>query len=203
VTALGALGWVVAHAVWQAAVVAGVLAVFLRVGRSSARLRYATAFGALLLLVAIPIVTAIVLAMADVGVSGARARARVAGAPAPPDVLSLVHSALAPATGWVALAWLAGVVVLLVRWGGGWWLVRRLTSRATRPARPAWTASLRSAAARMGVTSPIELLESTSVDTPTLIGHRRPVILLPVPALEALGRAEVEHNARNNRMRAI
>lgn len=191
-TALGALGWVVAHAVWQAAVVAGVLAVFLRVGRSSARLRYATAFGALLLLVAIPIVTAIVLAMADVGVSGARARARGAGAPAPPDVLSLVHSALAPATGWVALAWLAGVVVLLVRWGGGWWLVRRLRSRATRPARPAWTASLRSAAARMGVTSPIELLESTSVDTPTLIGHRRPVILLPIPAFETLASADAE-----------
>lgn len=191
-TALGALGWVVVHAVWQGAVVAGVLAIFLRVGQASARLRYTTAFGALLLLVALPLVTAIVLTTADVDASSAGVRASGAGASAPAELLFLIHAALAPTTRWVALAWLAGVVVLLGRWGGGWWLVTRLTSRATRPARPVWTASLHSAAARMGVTSSIELLESTSVDTPTLIGHRRPVVLLPIPAFEALATAEVE-----------
>jgi hypothetical protein len=44
----------------------------------------------------------------------------------------------------------------------------------------------------VGVTSPIELLESTSVDTPTLIGHRRPVVLVPIPAFETLATAEGE-----------
>ena len=191
-TALSALGWVIVHAVWQAATVVTAVAVFLRVGKASARLRYATAFGALLLLVALPLITAIVLATVDVHMSGGGTRASGDGASAPAALLVRIHTALARATAWVALAWLAGVVVLLARWSGGWWLVARLASRATRPARPAWTASLRSAAARVGVTSPIELLESTSVDTPTLFGHRRPVVLVPIPAFETLATAEGE-----------
>jgi beta-lactamase regulating signal transducer with metallopeptidase domain len=192
VTLLGALGWVVVHASWQAGIVAGVLALFLHLGRAPAWLRYASAFGALLFIAALPVVTAIVLATVDVDASAASAPASGGGAPAPAKLLFLVGTSLAAGTKWVAVAWLAGVVVLLVRWGGGWWLVARLTSRDARPARPAWAAALRSAAERMGVTSPVELLESTSVDTPTVIGHRRPVVLLPVPAFETLATAEAE-----------
>jgi bla regulator protein blaR1 len=189
--ALDTLGWVIVHAAWQAAVVTGVLALFLRVGQASARLRYASGFGALVLLAALPVVTTIVLATANVGVSSASAPANGAGASVA-EPLALIGRALAPGTDWVALAWLTGVVILLVRWCGGWWLVTRLTARATRPARPAWRASLHRAAARMGVSPLIELHESTSVDTPTLVGHRRPVLLLPIPAFEALAIAEAE-----------
>jgi beta-lactamase regulating signal transducer with metallopeptidase domain len=191
-TVLDVLGWVVLHAAWQAAVVAGVLALFLRGDRASARVRYATAFGSLLFIAALPVVTAVLLATASVDASTARVPANRSGADVPLGLLLLIGTAFAPATKWVSVAWLAGVVVLLVRWGGGWWLVARLTSCATRPARPAWVASLRSAAARLGVTSRVELLESTSVDTPTVIGHRRPVVLLPIPAFEALATAEAE-----------
>ena len=191
-TALSALGWVIVHGVWQATLVACGLAVFLRLEKASVRLRYGTAFGALLVLAALPLITAVALTMADVDASGAGVRATTGAALPPAELLGAVHAAVAPATRWVALAWLAGVLLLLARWGGGWWLITRLRSSATGPARPAWTASLGRAAACVGVTSPVELFESTVVDMPTLIGHRRPVILLPIPAFETLDTAEVE-----------
>ncbi|MFN2565346.1 MAG: M56 family metallopeptidase [Gemmatimonadaceae bacterium] len=193
-TALGMLGWVILHAAWQAAVVAGVLAVFLRFGRAPARLRYATAFGALLILAALPIVTVVTLTTTDASVAGATGglTASETGAATGTQTLLAIHTSVAPAMKWVALAWLAGVAVLLLRWAGGWWLIARLVSRATRPARAAWSLALEATAARIGVTSPVALLESKSVDTPTLLGHRRPVVLLPIPAFEALARAEAE-----------
>jgi beta-lactamase regulating signal transducer with metallopeptidase domain len=195
-TALVTVGWVVVHSTWQAVVVAGVLALFLRFGRAPAHLRYATAFGALLTLVVLALVTAVALA-----VDGARAAIAPAAVVSPSPASALrtgtsallsVHAAVAPAAKWIAVAWLAAVALLLVRWGGGWWLVARLRGRGTRPARRAWEEALASAAMRTGVTSPVTLLESECVDTPVVVGHRRPVMLLPLPAFEALGRAEAE-----------
>ena len=192
--ALDTLGWVIIHAIWQGAAIAGALAIFLRFGRASARLRYGTAFGALLLVVVAAAATAALLASAKVAVvdsSTAMGAGETNAGTQLPRLLA-IHVTLVPVTRWMAVAWLACVVVLLVRWCGGWWLVARLATRGTRPARPAWEASLRTTASRMGIASSVELLESSAVDTPTVVGHRRPVVLLPVPAFEALASAEAE-----------
>jgi beta-lactamase regulating signal transducer with metallopeptidase domain len=192
--ALDTLGWVIVHAIWQGALITGGLAIFLRFGRAPSRLRYGTAFGALLLVVAAPVATAALLASAKVTViDGPTAiAARGIGTGTHTPLVLTLYTALALVTRWMALVWLACVAVLLVRWCGGWWLVARLATRGARPARPAWEASLRTTASRMGVASSVELLESSAVDTPTVVGHRRPVVLLPVPAFEVLASAEAE-----------
>jgi beta-lactamase regulating signal transducer with metallopeptidase domain len=92
----------------------------------------------------------------------------------------------------IALAWLAGVTVLLVRWCGGWWVVRRLTRCGTRPARPEWQTALARAAISTGVRRRVRVVESDRVDTPIVLGHWRPVLLVPVPTFEALAGAEAE-----------
>jgi beta-lactamase regulating signal transducer with metallopeptidase domain len=198
--ALRMLGWVIIHAVWQAAVVAGGLALVLRFGRAPAALRYATAYGALLLVAALSAVTGAMLTTLDAAALGGDVGSALTavkspstgGVPSASGVLFAVHAALAPAVTWLSLAWLAGVAVLLVRWCGAWWILARLATCGARPARAAWNAALMSAAERTGVTTPVTLLESTKVDTPTVVGHRRPVVLLPVPAFEALASAEAE-----------
>jgi beta-lactamase regulating signal transducer with metallopeptidase domain len=188
---LGALGWAIVHSVWQVAAVGAALAVFLRVVRGSTQLRYAASFGALILSAALMAVTAFALESTEV-TAGAFATRTGGTGPESAWTVDALASAGAPAARWVALAWLAGVVLLAVRWAGGLWLVTRGAWLATRPARPAWVAWLRVVAARMGVTAPVELRESADVDTPTLVGHRRPVVVVPVPAFEALARVEAE-----------
>jgi beta-lactamase regulating signal transducer with metallopeptidase domain len=190
-TALDTLGWALVHSIWQAATVAGALALFVRIGRAPAGVRYVAAFGGLIAVAALAVATWVALAAGETGAgmaSGAADGARAASAGTQMPVV--VFTAVAPTTAWLALAWLAGVAILLARWAGGWWLVARLVSRATRPARPAWTASMRATAARLGITFPVELRESTRVESPTLVGHRRPVVLVPIPAFETLPSAE-------------
>jgi beta-lactamase regulating signal transducer with metallopeptidase domain len=191
--AFDTLGWVLVHALWQAAVLAGAAAAVLRIGRASSRFRYATVFGALLAVVALAAVTAAALASAKIAVIGGATMTpsdNATGAETP--LLVTIHTALAPTTRWIGLVWLGCVGILFIRWSGGWWLIGRLRHRGTRPARPSWEALLRVTASRMGVAAPIELLESSAVDTPTVVGHRRPVLLLPVPAFAALARVEAE-----------
>ena len=188
---LGALGWAVVHSSWQAVAVGAALAVFLRVVRASARLRYAASFGALVVAAALAAATAVVLDAADVA-AGAQTAHAAAGAADPRRALDALFTAGTPAARWVGIAWLAGVLMLAARWAGGLWLVTRRACRGTRPARAAWIGSLRAVATRMGLTDPVELRESTTVDTPTLVGHRRPVVVVPVAAFETLSLAEAE-----------
>ena len=99
-----------------------------------------------------------------------------------------VHSWL-PLVVWT---WCAGVVFLLgrmaVRLGG----VRRLrsTALATVPA-PLRTAC-HEMASRLGLRVPFGVMASSVVDSPTVIGVLRPVILLPVAALANLSPTQVE-----------
>ncbi len=186
--ALDLLGWAVVHASWQALIIGGAAAVALRFPGSSPRMRYTITFSSLLLTAVTPIATAFVIAAAQMPAIG---QAGIAGSSAVVQQGTDTPFPLPP-TRWIALAWLTCVVVLLLRWFGGWWLIIQVRRRGTRPARAPWDASLRALASRMGVTAAVELLESSLVDTPTVIGHRRAVVLLPVPAFESLAAAEAE-----------
>jgi uncharacterized protein (TIGR03435 family) len=92
----------------------------------------------------------------------------------------------------VVMLWLAGVAALLLRLLGGWRRISRLhrVSRAAAPSAWADTAAL--IGARLGVSRFIHVVDTTLVDTPTVIGWMRPVILLPVAALSGLSPAQIE-----------
>ena len=194
--ALDVLGWVVVHATWQAATIVCAAGLILRLMRASPPVHYAIAFGALAMVATTPIATGLLLVNAQVPVIGAAGEAAGTSAGrlgvATGTSMFLTHTIVVTATRWIGLAWLGCIVVLLVRWCGGWWLIVQIRRRGTRPARVAWHAALGRVASRMGVVSTVELLESSSVDTPTVVGHRPPVVLLPVPAFEALPIAEAE-----------
>ena len=197
-----ALGWTLLHSVWQCALAAGTLASLLAiVPVRAARTRYALAVTTLILMLAVPIGTAVRLRAAGplVGTVVAPA-ARVvalptaaASQPATPSaerpsatLATQIRADLEPALPWIVVAWLTGVVILSIRLASGWLVTRRLITTGTRPVPQACRVALARLVVRLRVTRPVRLLESAVIQVPAVIGWLRPVVLLPASALTGL-----------------
>ncbi|MBC7894688.1 MAG: HEAT repeat domain-containing protein, partial [Cytophagaceae bacterium] len=89
-------------------------------------------------------------------------------------------------------AWLAGVLLLSVRFGGGWLRVRRMTREHARPASQRDSDRLRTLARRLGIVTTVRLLESALVEVPTVIGWLRPVVLVPLSLGTGLSPRDLE-----------
>jgi beta-lactamase regulating signal transducer with metallopeptidase domain/HEAT repeat protein len=107
---------------------------------------------------------------------------------------------------WIVALWLTGVLALSLRLFGGWLRVRRLTRAGTRVAAQALQDSLEQLVARMRVSRPVRLLESTIIHVPAVVGWLRPVVLMPVSLntgltpqqLQVLLAHELAHVRRND-----
>lgn len=97
-------------------------------------------------------------------------------------------AAWTPARGGVAL-WLAGAVLLALRWFVGWRRLSKLV-RASRPATQDLATLARQVAGDLGCRA-AELRLAECVSTPLLAGWRRPVLLLPARMAGADYRAEL------------
>ena len=183
------LAWSLLHFLWQGALVAALFAaVNSLMARSSARARYTAACAALVLMLAMPLMTARVLANRPwpgpvSAPSSARfepgrsdAGLRQAEMPSP---LAGSSDALARFAPWIVLGWIAGVGLLAVRAAGGWVVADQLARRDTRPAPAAWETRARELARRLAIRKPVALLESLRIEVPSAIGILRPVVLLP------------------------
>jgi len=209
------LGWMLVHFLWQAAAVAVLLAMLLRVlRRAGANVRYGAACGALALMVAMPLVT-----MQFIDIPGPVAEAGPApempapdAAPTPLTVQMVeelpplpstplleeadlavpvpwhqrLATALEPALPYLVLGWLVGVFGLSAWHLGGWAQLQRLKRRMVRQTGDALHTTLDEIATRLGVRRVVTLLESALVEVPTVVGWLSPTILLPASALTGL-----------------
>ena len=142
------------------------------VGRRNSSTRFAVWFSTLLAIAALPVL----------GVAAASARAGSAG------------SAITIPSSWaldIFLAWavIAGLAVLRV--GVGLWQLRKL--RATCPAVDVTTldAAIRETLRSFQAVRPVTLCQSDRVKVPTAIGFLKPVVVMPVWALQELTAAEL------------
>ena len=195
-----ALGWTLLHSVWQCTLAAGALASLLAiVPVRAARTRYALAVTTLILMLAVPIGTAVRLRAAGPLVGTVVAPAVVAlptaaaTQPATPSaerpgpaLATRIRGDLEPALPWIVVAWLAGVMILSIRLASGWLVTRRLITMGTRPVPQACRVALARLVVRLRVTRPVRLLESAVIQVPAVIGWLRPVVLLPASALTGL-----------------
>ena len=92
----------------------------------------------------------------------------------------------------VVWSWCVGVVFLLGRMAVRLREVRRLRRTSRSAARSPLRTVCHVMASRLGLRVPFRVVESAAVDSPTVIGWVRPVILLPIAALAALSPAQVE-----------
>jgi TonB family protein len=191
-----ALGWTLLHFLWQGLLVGSVFA-GLRwlIPRQNASARYANGLVALALLALLPVATLLVVHARQ----GAEAAAPVLAVAAPVvQELAVVEAVAAPTPGVieallpsVVWAWLAGVLLVM---GRSWYQWQRLVRVARR-----WStqhAELERAALalaeRFGLFRRIRVLVSDRIDTPTLIGWLKPVVLLPAAVALGFPRQQVE-----------
>ena len=210
-TPIDIAGLTLLHFLWQGTLIGMMTAVALSSMRDrSPQLRYAVACASLAFIIATPIITAFAISRDVVDVSMARpsvgvaARSTVALAAksSPPHSPALSpHTGTAPAISaaegpsWLATVvafWLAGVGLLLTRFGAGCWWVRRLRRQALLEAPSHWGAATERLAGALGIRAAIRVDDSMAVDTPTVIGWLRPVIVLPIAAFANLTPAQVD-----------
>ena len=88
--------------------------------------------------------------------------------------------------------WLTGVGFFLLRLMGGLAYIQRLKHQKNRPLGDYWQAKMRTITQRLQLRRPVRLLESTLVNVPMVLGYFKPVILLPLGAVNSLTVQEVE-----------
>src|SRR5262249_28318174 len=79
--------------------------------------------------------------------------------------------------------WAAGVLILSMHLLVTWLLVERLRRRSGRPFADAWRDKAAAMASTLRISRSIQMIESTFVVVPTVIGWIRPLLLLPASAL--------------------
>jgi beta-lactamase regulating signal transducer with metallopeptidase domain len=189
--------------------------------RASADARYALALSALALMLLLPLVTAAAAldssrglfvrgeSASDASRSGdTRERVRAPGVGDASNDASSARAASAyesDASGvrlwagerlsqfvpWLVFAWLAGVLLLAARAVGGWLVVRRLR-RSAEPVAARFEELVARVSERLKVSRTVTLCRSALVEVPAVVGHLRPVILVPASAFAGLTPAQLE-----------
>lgn len=196
---------------WKSAAIAGVALLALTLLRSrSASDRAAVVRLAVVLLLALPIISLALPALQIERPVAAIETAKVSTTPTPPpaaeapvivpadpaaDVARPSYTAPVTAvpspaktrlpTGlMLTIAYVAGVLLLVLRLCAGLWTLRRWTVAAEPLRSQAWRESLRRIRARAGIDTPVALLASADVASPLSWGLRAPVILIDYDTLE-------------------
>ncbi len=188
-----ALGWTLFHSLWEGIVIAAVFAALMALVRSP-RIRYLAGCFALLTMVGSFVIT-LLLFLPDTN-DGAKTLIGTQFAPWKglagsngsaerfPDLVTFIP--------WLGPLWLLGVCIFYLRSAAGWLSLYKLRRRGVCPAADSWQLRLACLAAELKVSRPVVLLESLLADTPLVMGHFRPVVLVPLGFLAGLPPDQVE-----------
>ncbi|HSQ36115.1 MAG TPA: M56 family metallopeptidase, partial [Candidatus Binatia bacterium] len=206
-----ALGWTLFHSLWQGTLAALGFAVFLYFSRrTSSRMRYGLGLAVLALMLLASVLTF----RNHYHTAGADAAVLMSGTSGSAAMALPVNGVTGPATEKAPLSsqrviaffsdyfsrhlpllvtlWLLGVLFLTLRFTGGMLYLQRLKYKQSRPLPQPWPDRLRELAAKAGLKRPLQLLESLRLRTPVVVGHLKPVLLLPVGLATGLPADEVE-----------
>jgi GWxTD domain-containing protein len=187
-----AVGWTLLHSLWEAAVVAALLALAF-FATQSPRIRYIAGCMALS-----AILTAFVITLFRMSPQQGQLLGNVNSLPFPawngalrsaPRSWDLSLAAAAP---WLTPLWAFGVLIFYVRYAIGFLTIARLRSNGVCCPPAAWEQRLLSLSKQMRVSRAVRILESSLAEAPIVIGHFRPLILMPIGLLTGLPGSQVE-----------
>ena len=173
------LGWTLLHFLWQGAAIGlGYATLRLIVPASHAEARYHAGLAALALMAICPPLTLgivyphVVAAASAEPIALTTVVASVSGV-AEPDAAFTLDRVLP----WLVLSWVLGVAIMAWRALRQWQSLERIARHCTPDSD--LERMLASLAKRFGLARSVRVLVSARIDTPTLIGWMKPVILLP------------------------
>ena len=195
------LGWTVIHSLWQAMLIAIVMAlVMIPLQNRSARLRYEVGGLSLLMVLLSAIVTFTLLY--DQALSAPAETIILTELSAGSAGDQLATAGLGFIEQWAAYfdqhiplivtLWILGALFFLLRLLGGFAYVQHLKHNRNQPISAYWQRKLRELSQRIPIRKTVQLLESSLVKVPMVIGSLKPVILLPMGAVNNLSEQEVE-----------
>ncbi len=180
---LEALGWALVNFLWQGATIGIVAAiVLLALRRCSANARYLVCCAALALMAIAPVATFFIVFWAQ-------------GA-APVEFESAIVASAALETTWsdrvsswlpsVALGYVIAALLLQLRLGVQLVHANSLKLRGCLAAPPAWRGIVNDLKMRLGLRRTVQVVESSVVSVPTVVGWLQPFVLVPVSAISGL-----------------
>lgn len=192
-----ALGWTVLHSLWQAAIIAiglGVAQYFLQERKAVAR--YNLSFTALLLVMSAACITFLIYFQND----GATSEAFVlffnenisVEQGLLPQIGSTFSAYFETHLPLIVSVWMVGVLILVLRMLGALAFLERLKTRQNQPLSAYWQDKMQALVDKIPVKQQVQLLESTLIKVPMVIGNLKPIILLPIGAVNQLSVAQVE-----------
>ncbi len=188
-----AVGWALVHSLWQGALAAAALGVTLLATRSP-RIRHGAACVAILAMLMAFGFACLTYQTDSAGrrepapsfpVWDQAAQKADNGNPAALSSLSAIVPSIAP-------FWLFGATLFLLRNAVAWFATQRLRRRGVCAASSHWQGELDRLASQLRVSRAVLLLESALAESPIVLGHLRPVILIPAGLLMGLPAGHVE-----------
>ena len=202
-----ALGWTLLHSLWQATLVAGAFYLVRQIIRHRPPQVYTAALGALLVIVGWSLYTLVDLYEPEnVAASPATRFAPttlptvaspvvIASAPTDkaldPSRIEIVVAWIDSYISFITMGWLLGMVILSARLAGGRWYLERLRHHHTCPL-PTWEAAAATLATRLRLRRPVTVMASGLAKVPLVIGHLKPLILLPTALVNNLPPEQIE-----------
>ncbi|WPP51357.1 M56 family metallopeptidase [Catalinimonas niigatensis] len=93
---------------------------------------------------------------------------------------------------WVVALWMGGVLLLSLRFAGSLFYIFKLKRRLTTTVAEQWQNKMKQMAALLQISQPIKILSSGVAQVPMMIGHLKPVILIPAAMMSGLPEDQLE-----------
>jgi bla regulator protein BlaR1 len=190
---LYALGWTVIHSIWQGILIAVLLAfVLLSMEKKTARTRYAVANFGLFALLLTSIITFCLLYQKAPAMSLEEAFLVETSVQSEVNFWQNFTNYFNQNLPLIVSVWLMGVVFFILKMLGGLLYIQHLKNNQNKPFNNFWQQKMKGIAQQIPLKKSVALLESALVKVPMVVGYLKPVILMPIGAINALSEEQVE-----------
>lgn len=103
-----------------------------------------------------------------------------------------VHHFIQSYSGYLVNFWLFGMCFFAFRWMGGLLFTYRLKHKGTQMVETIWQDRVNQWSRSMGIRKGVQIFESVRTEVPLILGHIKPIVLLPLGILNGMTPKQVE-----------